>query len=107
MEDISAPGIFKVEALFSNLQVFVLFMFASMKVAFLLTLTVRNVEKGDTVMKVVDVMTTNVITITAQHTKQQAARLLSHHRISGLPVVNDEQMVVGIVTEYDVISKEG
>jgi CBS domain-containing protein len=106
-EDISAPGSFKVEALFSYLQVFVLFMFASMKVAFLLTLTVRNVEKGDTVMKVVDVMTPNVITITAQHTKQQAARLLSHHRISGLPVVNDEQMVVGIVTEYDVISKEG
>ena len=58
-------------------------------------------------MKVVDVMTTNVITITMQQTKQQAARLLSHHRISGLPVVNEEQMVVGVVTEYDVISKEG
>ena len=58
-------------------------------------------------MKVVDVMTTNVITIPAHQTKQQAARLLSQHRISGLPVVNDEQLVVGIVTEYDVISKEG
>jgi CBS-domain-containing membrane protein len=78
-----------------------------MKVAFLLTLTLRNVEKGDTVMNVVDVMTTNVITITAQQTKQQAARLLAQHRISGLPVVNDEQLVVGVVTEYDVISKQG
>jgi CBS domain-containing protein len=78
-----------------------------MKVAFLLTHTVRNVEKGDTVMKVVDVMTANVITITAQHTKQQAARLLSQHRISGLPVINPDQIVVGVVTEYDVISKEG
>src|SRR5436190_21858944 len=78
-----------------------------MKVAFLLTLTARNVEKGDTIMKVVDVMTTNVITIPMHQTKQQAARLLSQHHISGLPVVNDEQLVVGIVTEYDVISKQG
>jgi CBS domain-containing protein len=78
-----------------------------MKVAFLLTLTARNIEKGETIMKVVDVMTTNVITIPAHQTKQHAARLLSQHRISGLPVVNDEQVVVGIVTEYDVISKEG
>lgn len=78
-----------------------------MKVASLLTSTLRNVEEGDTVMNVVDVMTTNVITITTQQSKQQAARLLSQHRISGLPVVNDEHMVVGIVTEYDVIGKEG
>ncbi len=82
-------------------------MLASMKVAFFLTLTMRNVEKGDTAMKVVAVMTHNVITITEYQTKQQAARLLSQHRISGLPVVNDEQMVVGVVTEYDVISKQG
>ena len=82
-------------------------MLARMKLTFRLTLAMSNVEKGDTVMRVVDVMTTNVITITEQQTKQQAARLLSQHRISGLPVVNNEQMVVGVITEYDVISKEG
>ncbi len=58
-------------------------------------------------MKAEDVMTTRVITVTEQHTKQQAARLLTQHRISGLPVVNAEGVVVGVVTEYDVISKEG
>ena len=58
-------------------------------------------------MKVVDVMTTNVITIPAHQTKQHAARLLSQHRISGLPVVNDEQVVIGVVSEYDIISKQG
>jgi CBS domain-containing protein len=58
-------------------------------------------------MKAEDVMTTRVITVTENQTKQQAARLLSDHRISGLPVVNDNQTVVGVVTEYDVISKEG
>lgn len=58
-------------------------------------------------MKAEDVMTTRVVTITEDQSKQQAARLLSQHRISGLPVVNTDQIVVGVVTEYDVIGKEG
>src|SRR5438270_11569228 len=58
-------------------------------------------------MKAEDVMTTKVITVTENQTKQQAARLLAQHRISGLPVINNDHVVVGIVTEYDVISKEG
>ena len=58
-------------------------------------------------MKAEDVMTTRVITVTENQTKQQAARLLAQHRISGLPVINNEHVVVGVVTEYDVISKEG
>ena len=58
-------------------------------------------------MKAEDVMTPRVITVTENQTKQQVARLLSHHRISGLPVVNSENVVVGVVTEYDLIGKEG
>ena len=58
-------------------------------------------------MKVEDVMITKVITVTEDQTKQQAARLLAEHRISGLPVVNANKVVVGVVTEYDIISKEG
>jgi CBS domain-containing protein len=58
-------------------------------------------------VKAEDVMTTRVVTITEDQSKQQAARLLSQHRISGLPVVNADQVVVGVVTEYDVIGKEG
>src|SRR5579864_7318895 len=58
-------------------------------------------------MRTEDVMTTKVITVTENHTKQQAAHLLSQYRISGLPVVNTNDMVVGVVTEYDIISKEG
>ncbi len=57
--------------------------------------------------KVRDVMTREVVTVKEDRTKQQAARLLSEHRISGLPVVNDASMLVGVVTEYDVIAKEG
>jgi len=58
-------------------------------------------------MQVKDVMTTQVITVKEDQTLQQAARLLSRYRISGLPVVNDDNTVVGVVTEYDVIGKEG
>ncbi len=58
-------------------------------------------------MKAEDVMTTGVITVTEQQSKQQAARLLAQHHISGLPVVNADDVVIGVVTEFDVISKEG
>lgn len=52
-------------------------------------------------------MITKVITVKEDQTRQQAARLLSQHRISGLPVVNAENAVVGVVTEHDVIGREG
>jgi len=58
-------------------------------------------------MKAEDVMTTRVITVTENQTKQEAARLLAEHRISGLPVLNADHVVVGVVTEYDIISKDG
>jgi CBS domain-containing protein len=58
-------------------------------------------------MKVKDVMTTKVITVREEQTKQQASRLLSQHRISGLPVVKDDNVLVGVVTEYDIIAKAG
>ena len=43
-------------------------------------------------MKAKDVMTNRVITVTENQTKQQAARLLAQHRISGLPIVNDDPL---------------
>ncbi len=58
-------------------------------------------------MKVEDVMTTRLITIKEDQTRQQAALLMAHHRISGLPVVNDAHVLVGVVTELDVIGREG
>ena len=58
-------------------------------------------------MKVKDVMTTQVITVKEDQTKQQVARLLTRHRISGMPVIRNDNVVVGVVTEYDIIAKEG
>jgi CBS domain-containing protein/DNA-directed RNA polymerase subunit RPC12/RpoP len=58
-------------------------------------------------MNVEEVMTRNVITVRVDQSKQEAARLLSQHRISGLPVIDNNNVLLGIVTEYDIISKEG
>ncbi|MBX5450010.1 CBS domain-containing protein [Thermogemmatispora sp.] len=57
--------------------------------------------------KVKDVMTTSVVTVREDQTRQQAAALMARHRISGLPVVNEEGMITGLVTEHDVLARQG
>jgi CBS domain-containing protein len=58
-------------------------------------------------MNVKDVMTTDVISVLEESTVEDAARLLARHRISGLPVLNRTGKLTGLVTEYDLISKQG
>lgn len=58
-------------------------------------------------MKVKDIMMREIVTVQEDQTKQQAARLLSNYHISGLPVVDKDRMVVGIVTEFDVLARDG
>ena len=58
-------------------------------------------------MKVKEIMTTSVISVPEDATIEDAARLLARYRISGLPVVNADGALVGLVTEYDLISKPG
>lgn len=64
-------------------------------------------ERKLTNMDVSEVMTRKVITISEDQSREQAARLLSQYRISGLPVLNADGLLVGVVTEYDVIAKNG
>jgi CBS domain-containing protein len=58
-------------------------------------------------MKVRDIMTTQVITVKEDQTRQQAAALMARYRISGLPVIDEEGQVTGIVTEHDIIGRQG
>lgn len=58
-------------------------------------------------MKVREIMTTNVVSISQDSTIEDAARLLARHHISGLPVVNQTGALVGLVTEHDLIAKQG
>ncbi len=52
-----------------------------------------------------DIMTRKVCTIHPDASAQEAAQLLDRMRISGLPVVNAESKIIGIITEADIISK--
>ena len=56
-------------------------------------------------MKVSDIMTHPVITVTPETTVAEAAELMIGHRISGLPVVDAAGGVVGIVTEGDLLRR--
>jgi CBS domain-containing protein/ribosomal protein S27AE len=58
-------------------------------------------------MKAREIMTRNVICILEDATIEDAARLLARNRISGLPVVNTAGSLVGLITEHDLIAKEG
>lgn len=54
-------------------------------------------------MKISDIMTEKVITVTKDDTVEKCANLLATHTLSGLPVVDDAGYVKGIVTEGDLI----
>jgi len=56
-------------------------------------------------LKAKDIMTKDVITVRPDATVEELARLLMEHKISGVPVVNEEKKIIGIVTENDLIRK--
>lgn len=52
-----------------------------------------------------DIMTKDVIAVTGDTTIEKLAKLLTEHKISGMPVLDDNGKLVGIVTENDLISR--
>ncbi len=56
-------------------------------------------------MKAVDVMTRNVISIKPNASVAEMIKLMLDNRISGLPVIDDREQVVGIVTEGDCLRR--
>lgn len=54
-----------------------------------------------------DIMTRDVATVSADTSLRDAARILLELRISGLPVVDVQHKLVGIVTEADFLSAMG
>jgi CBS domain-containing membrane protein len=54
-----------------------------------------------------DVMTRNVVKINVDADFNEVTNLLSEHRISGLPVVDGDDRVIGVITEADVLSMAG
>ena len=62
----------------------------------------RSLHKalGQTVL---DVMTKNPVTITADQTLPVAARLMNDRKVQSLPVLDDDHQLIGILTRGDII----
>jgi len=54
-------------------------------------------------MKVRDIMTTDVVSVTPGTSVNEVAKVMGARDISGVPVVDETGVVVGIVTELDLI----
>lgn len=50
-------------------------------------------------------MTANVVTVSPDHSVRHAAQIMLDHRISGMPVVDDDSRLVGIVSEGDFLDR--
>lgn len=53
-----------------------------------------------------DIMTSDVITVTKNTAVTEVARLLTEHKVSGLPVIDQEGRVIGMVSEGDLIYQD-
>lgn len=58
-------------------------------------------------IRVKDLMTRDVVSVRPDTDIQEAARRLSGLRISGMPVVDDDNKVIGVISEADILSLAG
>jgi CBS domain-containing protein len=56
-------------------------------------------------MRAAEIMTHNVITVDRDTSVAQAIRLMLDHRVSGLPVLDSDRKVAGIITEGDLLRR--
>ena len=52
-----------------------------------------------------DIMTEEVISVHPDTSLLETAKLIAEHNFDGVPVIDNENHLVGIVTEYDLINK--
>jgi CBS domain-containing protein len=57
-------------------------------------------------MKAGDVMTTGAATVRPDASLGEAARIMLEHRISGLPVVDADGKLIGVITERDFLRRD-
>jgi CBS-domain-containing membrane protein len=57
-------------------------------------------------MKVADIMTKEVITVSPETKVTEVARIIHEHNFNGLPVVDGEKKLLGLVTEMDLLAND-
>jgi CBS domain-containing protein len=63
----------------------------------------KNKKKGNHMFQAKDIMTTELVTIKRSTNIHEAIRILVENNITGLPVVNDDMTVAGIISEKDML----
>lgn len=64
-------------------------------------------QRIDVKIPVGRVMSRNVVTVKRDADFHEAARLLAENRISGMPVVDNDQRVVGVISDADILTLAG
>ena len=54
-----------------------------------------------------DIMNTNLIVITPDQTYRDAVEMLTSHRLTGLPVVDQNYKLLGLISERDILKEVG
>src|SRR6516225_965226 len=62
-------------------------------------------QSGAVAMRAVDVMTSNVITVDENASVQAVAKALVEHGISAVPVVGEDNRLIGMVSEGDLLHR--
>jgi CBS domain-containing protein len=64
-------------------------------------------DRDRVAITVADVMVSNVLVVHSGDSVDDAVRLIVDSRITGVPVVDDQHHILGIVAESDVLGKRG
>ena len=70
-------------------------------------IVIRAVADGDFECTIDDIVSDDVVCATPEMSTSEAAELMSEHQIRRLPVVDDDEHLVGIVSLGDLAVKEG
>jgi len=63
----------------------------------------NKVAKGNKMFKAKSIMSTKLISVKRQMDIYDAIKILADNNITGMPVVNDDMSIAGIITEKDVL----
>jgi CBS domain-containing protein len=70
-------------------------------------IVIRAVADGDFQAKVSDICSDDIVTCGPEMSTAEAAELMSEHQVRRIPVVDDDEKLVGIVSLGDLAVKEG